>query len=228
MRRAARVLSVVVLTAAVVGGGASTVTAEPAAEVSPSRVAPGGTVTVAVSCDPLGGTAPEVMEATSQAFEDGMTELLLVEGNDDALSGPAYEGTALIVLPEDIEGVDTGSEGSAWTVDGTCPAAPGGQGKPWSATFTVSSQSGHPTPHPSKGGHTPPPSSHHSSHPSPACPEPKDTRCGTAVVQRGVRAGKGGAFAGSVPALVLGGLLIAGAVGGAVYRLRPKGSRPDA
>ncbi|MFF6779569.1 hypothetical protein [Streptomyces sp. NPDC012510] len=42
----------------------------------------------------------------------------------------------------------------------------------------------------------------------------------TAPVQRGVHAGDGGAFTDSVPALVAGGLLIAGALGAAVHRLR--------
>jgi hypothetical protein len=37
-----------------------------------------------------------------------------------------------------------------------------------------------------------------------------------------VRAGEGGSFSDSVPALVTGGLLIAGASGAAVYRLRRK------
>jgi hypothetical protein len=39
-------------------------------------------------------------------------------------------------------------------------------------------------------------------------------------VQRGVRAGGGGTFTDSVPALVIGGVLIAGACGAAVHRLR--------
>jgi hypothetical protein len=47
-------------------------------------------------------------------------------------------------------------------------------------------------------------------------------------VQHGVRAGEGGAFTDSVPALVAGGLLIAGAFGGAVYRLRRKIPARDA
>jgi hypothetical protein len=44
--------------------------------------------------------------------------------------------------------------------------------------------------------------------------------CGGDPEQHGVQAGTGGAFTDSVPALVAGGLLIAGAFGGAVYRLR--------
>ena len=40
------------------------------------------------------------------------------------------------------------------------------------------------------------------------------------TVQRGVRAGEGGVFTDSVPALVTGGVLIAGALGAAAHRLR--------
>ncbi len=46
------------------------------------------------------------------------------------------------------------------------------------------------------------------------------------MIQRGVRAGDGGAFTDSVPALVAGGLLIAGAFGAAVHRLRNRESDP--
>ncbi|MEU6543109.1 hypothetical protein [Streptomyces sp. NPDC046859] len=49
------------------------------------------------------------------------------------------------------------------------------------------------------------------------------------AVPGGVKAGQGGVFTDSVPALVGGGVLIAGAAGGAVYRLRrgtPAGRRP--
>ncbi|GAA2249400.1 hypothetical protein GCM10010145_16030 [Streptomyces ruber] len=42
------------------------------------------------------------------------------------------------------------------------------------------------------------------------------------AMDRGVRAGEGGAFTDSVPALAAGGLLVAGAVGAAVQRLRPR------
>ncbi|CAM5710180.1 hypothetical protein SPURM210S_03780 [Streptomyces purpurascens] len=47
------------------------------------------------------------------------------------------------------------------------------------------------------------------------------------MIQRGVRAGDGGAFTGnSVPALVAGGLLIAGVFGAAAHRLRNRESDP--
>ncbi|MER8012255.1 hypothetical protein [Streptomyces sp. NPDC094149] len=92
---------------------------------------------------------------------------------------------------------------SAWTVNGTCPAAPGGHGAAWSATFKVD-----------LGAHA-----------SRKCGEQQRTDgCGTAPVQRGVRAGEGGTFTDSVPALVAGGVLIAGALGAAAHRLRHRDS----
>ncbi|MGW2834481.1 hypothetical protein [Streptomyces sp. NPDC001286] len=95
---------------------------------------------------------------------------------------------------------------SAWTVNGTCPAAPGGHGAAWSATFKVDL----------------------GTHGSRTCGEQQRTDgCGTAPVQRGVRAGEGGTFTDSVPALVAGGVLIAGALGAAAHRLRHRDSRAD-
>ncbi|HLL33120.1 MAG TPA: hypothetical protein VK545_04330 [Streptomyces sp.] len=333
-------MSVVVLAGSAVGGGAAGALAEPAAEVSPSQAAPGATVTVSVTCDPLGGAAPDTIEATSMAFEDGLAELRLVSGKDDKTSPAVYRGTARIALPEDFAdgesvggepvgdepvgdepvgdesvtgedagdvpapGEDSASEpaagepeadepvaeepvveepvaekpvvdepasgepaagedpangsaadedaadadatladtagedgavedttaghatgrDSAWTVDGTCPAASGAEGKPWSATFTVpaSGSGGRGGGSDGSGG-----GSSGAVHSATPCPHPKDPGCGTAVVQRGVRAGAGGAFGVSVPALVVGGLLIAGALGAAAHRLYGKASGTD-
>ncbi|MFD5713542.1 hypothetical protein ACFWHW_24725 [Streptomyces pharetrae] len=241
-------MSVVVLAGVLAGGAASAALAEPAAEVGPAQAEPGGSVTVSVTCDPVGGSPPATLEAASQAFEDGLAELSLVGGQDGKTSGPAYRGTATIVLPEDsgAGAAHAGGEGSAWTVDGTCPAAHGEEGKPWSATFTVAQgggqgqgiQGGHSaSASPAQGGgqgqgiqggHSASASPTQGGgqgqglqggHSASPCPDPKDTGCGTAVVQRGVRAGEGGAFGVSVPALVLGGLLIAGALGAAAHRL---------
>ncbi|MFE7859632.1 hypothetical protein [Streptomyces sp. NPDC057403] len=92
---------------------------------------------------------------------------------------------------------------SAWTVNGTCPAPPGGRGAAWSATFKVDLGAGG----------------------TRRCAEKQRTDgCGTAPVQRGVRAGEGGTFTDSVPALVAGGVLIAGALGAAAHRLRHRDS----
>ncbi|MEV0169931.1 hypothetical protein AB0I00_02215 [Streptomyces sp. NPDC050803] len=201
MRRTVRALSVAALAGAALGVAAPSASADPAAEVSPATVQPGGSVTVSVTCDPVGGPAPTTMDATSQAFEEGTVALQKVPGNDEQAAGPAYRGTARIAPAADLES-GVGPD-SAWTVDGTCP---GGQGKPWSATFTVTRAAATARP----------------------CTEPHPDSCSGAVVQRGVRAGQGGAFTDSVPALVAGGVLIAGALGGAVYRLRRKAPAADA
>jgi hypothetical protein len=240
MRRTARVLSVVALTGAALTGAVPLVAAEPAAEVSPAAASPGGTITVSVSCDPVGGSPPATMDAASEAFEEGTVALHLVPGNDDPVSGPAYRGTAQIAPADALESEPAGlGPDTAWTVEGTCPAAPGGQGKAWSATFTVTKEGGatpHPCPEQSHGSGTPcPPPCPEQSHGSgtscpPPCPEapPHGTPCPPAPVQHGVRAGAGGAFTDSVPALVAGGLLIAGALGGAAYRLHRRIPSRDA
>ncbi|MYS91630.1 MULTISPECIES: hypothetical protein [Streptomyces] len=225
MRRTRHALSVAVLAGSALTGFAPVVAAEPAAEVSPATVEPGGTLTISVSCDPTGGPPPDTIDATSQAFDEGTVPLRKVTGNDDEVSGPAYRGTARIAPADNFEDdPDALGEDSAWTVDGTCPAAPGAEGKEWSATFTVAHGGG--------AHHKP---SHEPTHePSgrPCPDEPHDeprhhsTECGGAVVQRGVRAGDGGAFTDSVPALVAGGVLIAGAFGAAVHRLRHRESDP--
>ncbi|MFJ5302852.1 hypothetical protein [Streptomyces sp. NPDC088350] len=190
MRRTALALSVVALVGVVGGAAGPASAADPAAEVSPSSVRAGGSVTVSVSCEAIGGTAPDTVDASSQAFDDGTVPLQRVPGNDDRGAGAAYRGTARV---SDRDGV---GRDSAWTVDGTCPAPPGGQGRPWTATFSVERGEAQP------------------------CQELRGESCGAAVIERGVRAGEGGTFTDSVPALVAGGVLIAGACGGAVYRLR--------
>ncbi|MFF3350083.1 hypothetical protein [Streptomyces sp. NPDC002779] len=223
MRRRVRVLSALALGGVLLGFAASSAFAEPAAEVSPATAHPGGSITVSVTCDPTGGPAPATLDATSLAFEEETVALHKATGDD----GAAYRGTARIASAEELEGgVEPLGPDTAWTVEGTCPAAPGGQGKQWSATFTVA-----------KGGPTAPrpcPTEHH----TPSCPPTAVTphpcvtgghraSCPPAVVQRGVRAGEGGTFTDSVPALVAGGVLIAGALGGAVYRLRRTGRGAD-
>ena len=221
MRRTARLraLSVVLFALGVtLGLAVPSAFADPAAEVSPSSVTPGASVTVSVSCDPGGGTPPATLDATSQAFETSTVRLQLVPGNDDAVSGPAYSGTARVAADQALQdGAGGTGPDSAWTVDGTCPTADRAPGKAWSATFTVSRGSA------TDSGERRP------------CTEPRtDSRtpsstvtCGAAVIQRPVRAGQGGTFRDSVPALVAGGLLIAGAAAGAVYRLRRRAPAAD-
>jgi hypothetical protein len=224
MRRTARVLSAAALAGAALGAAASAASADPAAEVSPSNVSPGGSVTVSVSCDATSGPAPATLDATSQAFDDGTVQLQRVAGNDDAIAGPAYRGTARIAPAGDFQdrGPDAVTRDSAWTVDGTCPAAPGGQGKAWSATFTVTRGSGGG----GDGGGRTCAEPHAESHAETRA-EPRTEDCAAAPVQRGVQAGEGGTFTDSVPALVAGGVLIAGGLGAAAYRLRHRDAAMD-
>ncbi|MFD7433811.1 hypothetical protein [Streptomyces sp. NPDC059861] len=210
MRRSARVLSVLLIAGAALGGAVPLASAEPEAEVSPAAAQPDGTVTVAVVCDALTGTPPEVIEATSKAFAEGTVTLELVVDEETTSAGPLYRGSALL-LPESTFAADPATAGkeSAWSVDGTCPAvAAGGTGTAWSATFTV-------PPKAATGG-------------TPVCAEPKGW-CGSGPsIGHGVRAGAGGTFNDSVPALVAGGLLIAGAAGAAGHRLWRRDTRGDA
>ncbi|MGW5466891.1 hypothetical protein [Streptomyces chartreusis] len=143
MRRTARALSVAALTGVALGAPASAASADPAAEVSPGTVAPGGSVTVSVTCDALDGSAPATLQATSQAFEEGTVELKRAAGTGEKAAGPVYRGSARVPPAESFEGdPDAAGAESDWTVDGTCPAAAGGEGKEWSATFTVARESG--------------------------------------------------------------------------------------
>ncbi|MFJ8629789.1 hypothetical protein [Streptomyces sp. NPDC093568] len=304
MRRTVRALSLAALAGAALGTAASAASADPAAEVSPGTVAPGGSVTVSVSCDPLDGSAPATIDAVSQAFEDGTVELKRVSGNDEKAAGPAYHGTTRVPPAENSEGApDAAGPESAWTVDGTCPAAGEGEGKEWSAKFTVAHESGGagsgggggtesgkdgeaggesgdggaagwtaegggrtcPEPHAgrSEGGkeesdrktgtgsdqadpYADTTGTEQAEPPADATEPTEPTGpywdaggqasgqggsqwedCGGDVDQHGVQAGTGGVFTDSVPALVAGGLLIAGAFGGAAYRLRRRAPGAD-
>ncbi|ELP68197.1 hypothetical protein ACKI1I_05265 [Streptomyces turgidiscabies] len=224
MRRTARVLSVAALAGAALGAAASAVSADAAGEVNPRTVGPGGTVTVSVACEATGGTPPASIDAHSQGFEQGTVQLQQVPGNDDQVTGPAYSGTAKIAPAWSFEGDQNATAPAAeWSADGTCPGQAGGQGKAWKATFTVTRDgtgSGTGTcgtdPHGDyqNGDHENGDFQDVSSCPThTSAPTP-------APVQRGVAAGQGGAFTDSVPALVAGGVLITGAAGAAVHRLR--------
>ncbi|MER7561855.1 hypothetical protein ABTZ93_02690 [Streptomyces sp. NPDC097941] len=228
MRRTARLRALSVVLPALwitLGAAAPSAFADPAAEVSPSSVQPGGSVTVSVSCDPGTGTPPATLDATSEAFESQTVRLQLVPGNDDKVSGPAYSGTARVAAdPAPEDGVGSVGPDSAWTVDGTCPTADRAPGKAWSATFTITSGAGTDSSHrPCTEPRTEP----RSQPPVEPRTEPHTESCGTAVIQSPVHAGDGGSFTDSVPALVAGGLLIAGAAAGAVYRLRRKAPATD-
>jgi hypothetical protein len=132
-------------------------------------------------------------------------------GPDSVPGGVGPEAVPDAVGPESVpEAVEP--EDDTWTADGACPEASGAEGDepgdPWSGATTA--------PHQGSGTL------------APACPEPaaphggasaQKEPCGPAA-EHGVRAGAGGAFSDSVPALVAGGILMAGAFGGAAYRLR--------
>ncbi|MFD8740312.1 hypothetical protein ACFV06_36110 [Streptomyces sp. NPDC059618] len=369
MRRTARVLYATALAGAALGAAASGAVADPAAEVSPGSVEPGGTVTVTVSCDAIGGTPPDSIDASSQGFQEGKVQLHRVDGAGGSGAGAAsYSGTAHIssggpdqapdstgqgsdagrgfdelspgtlgsgasdasdaknsdaagaavaaaagpdavspaagspnaALPDaqaplpgagdpavpgasdpatdgedpvgpgtvgpdstgpddlgpdsvgpdtvpdpadpgtvgpdttdpgtagsgtvgpdragpdrsapdsttpDATAPDTGGADGRWNVGGVCPAPPGGHGKQWTASYAVG-----------RGA---------------TATRAPDDAAGTGTgagdrpptVQRGVEAGEGGVFTDSVPALVTGGVLIAGAVGAAVYQLRGRRRR---
>ncbi|MFD9327162.1 hypothetical protein [Streptomyces sp. NPDC060065] len=239
MRRTARVLSATALAGIALGAAASAASADPAAEVTPGSVEPGGTVTISVTCDAIGGAPPDFIDAISQGFEEGKVQLRRVAGNDggpgsdggagndgSVAAAAAYSGTARIPPGENPDsggaavgpgsgGVDAGPDGGSdagpdgggaavgreneWGVDGVCPVAPGGREKQWTAKYTVA-----------RGTAT-----------------ARGTVERPAPVQRGVRAGEGGAFTDSLPALIAGGALITGALGAAVYRLRNKDASAD-
>ncbi|MEV0440315.1 hypothetical protein AB0I84_07350 [Streptomyces spectabilis] len=165
-----------------------------AAEVTPARVAPGEQVTVSVACPATAATAPQTMDASSQAFEQGTVTLRRVPDQQHQNPGAAgYQGTARIASTTGFEdgGPNTAGPVSEWSVDGVCHDD--GQ---WQATFTVTRAAPGPS-------HTAP--SHTAS--APAAPH-------------GVRAGEGGTFTDSPVALAAGGVLVAGACAAAVHRLR--------
>ncbi|UUU26087.1 hypothetical protein [Streptomyces sp. DSM 40750] len=246
MRRRARVLSATALIGAVLGAAAPAAYADSAAEASPQTADPGGTLTISVACGPTGGPAPESIDASSQAFEQGTVTLQRLPGDDDSGGGPSYEGTAKIAPAADFEvGPDEAGSPTEWGVDGTCPTAPGGEAEQWNTIFNVS-QGGEehdPTDQPThqptdepdyqlneldyqpthEPDHQPNEPDYQPTHQPEHQPTHQPTHHSphhTAPVQHGVHAGGGGAFTDSVPALVAGGLLIAGALGAAVHRLR--------
>ncbi|RSN61880.1 hypothetical protein DMH12_07015 [Streptomyces sp. WAC 04229] len=207
-----------------------------AAEVSPADVTPGGTVTVSVSCAPTGGSAPATLDATSLAFDEGTVELRKVEGEGGTGAGPAYRGTARIAAAEDF-GSEADAEGAEedWTVDGSCPDEAGGEGDPWSATMNVpgatagESGTAKPACPPSTAPHGDKPAHGTPCATEPPCPgtaaphgesAEAGRSCGGGKAEHGVRAGAGGTFSDSVPALAAGGVLIAGACAAAAHRLR--------
>ncbi|MEY2246036.1 hypothetical protein AB8A21_24420 [Streptomyces sp. BF23-18] len=134
MRRTARVLYATALAGAALGAAASGAAADPAAEVSPGSVEPGGTVTVTVSCDAIGGTLPDVIDASSQGFQEGKVQLHRVEGADPGAAGAAsYSGTAHIASGEPDRAAGSATDGSG-TGRGFDEVSPGADGSGASAS----------------------------------------------------------------------------------------------
>ncbi|MFE2303873.1 hypothetical protein ACFXAW_37430 [Streptomyces sp. NPDC059445] len=110
--------------------------------------------------------------------------------------GPAATAPGKEVPDEAAPG--TGGGDGRWNVGGVCPAPPGGHGKQWTASYSVGR--------------------------GPTATHVPDSGTGTVAAEpptgrQGVHAGEGGVFTDSVPALVAGGVLIAGALGAAAHRL---------
>ncbi|MER6123946.1 hypothetical protein ABT173_15065, partial [Streptomyces sp. NPDC001795] len=156
MRRSARVLSAAALAGAALGAVAPPAFADPSADVSPRSAAPGGEVTVSVTCDAVSGALPEFIEAVSQGFEGGKVRLNRADGNGGrgegtagraggvagrrrATTGVRYSGTARIPADGPVDTVAglAGRE-AEWGVEGRCPVAPGSREMPWKASFSVS------------------------------------------------------------------------------------------
>ncbi|MCL6669035.1 hypothetical protein M8J74_11530 [Streptomyces panaciradicis] len=164
----------------------------------PDAVGPDTVPTDAAAADALGpDTVPTDAAGSGDVTPDPAAPDAAVP------DGTAPDGTAPDAVGPGAVPPGSVTADSAWTVNGTCPAPPGGRGAAWSATFKVDLGAGG----------------------TRRCAEKQRTDgCGTAPVQRGVRAGEGGTFTDSVPALVAGGVLIAGALGAAAHRLRHRDS----
>jgi len=283
MRRSARVLSATALAGAALGIAAPAASADPAAEVTPRSVAPGGTVSISVSCDTTGGPPPDSIEAGSQGFEDGKVQLRRVDGNEDSTAGAAYTGTARIPpAGTSDDGPDAVGPQSELGVDGLCPVAPGGKEKQWTTSFNVArdgttggDQDGTGGDQDGTGGDQGGTGGDEggvtgrdqggtggdeggatggdqggvtgrdqggtggdeggvtggdqggTGRDQGGTTGGREPVAPPVGVQHGVRAGGGGAFTASVPALVTGGILVAGACGAAVYRLRRGGPSTD-
>ncbi|WP_282082721.1 hypothetical protein [Streptomyces tendae] len=164
------------------------------------------------------------------------------EGPTDTGGAAGTEGTEDSAETEDWAGTeDAAGVAEDWTVDGACPDASGAEGgDPWSATMSVPEESGAGAATGTGPGQpacreTATPRAGTSTHGTPcaptkpACPETTAPRgepatrgavCAGGTAEHGVQAGTGGTFGDSVPALVAGGVLIAGACGAAAHRLR--------
>ncbi|MFF3888570.1 hypothetical protein [Streptomyces sp. NPDC001914] len=160
---------------------------------------PGAVAPDALSPDSFGPDAvgPDAV-APDDLGADGVGPDTVPEPVSPDAVGPATTAPGTVAPDEASPG--TGGADGRWNVGGVCPAPPGGHGKQWTASYAVA-RGATATHVPDSGSDT-----------GPAGRPP--------TVQRGVHAGEGGVFTDSVPALVAGGLLIAGALVAAGSRLR--------
>ncbi|MET9746043.1 hypothetical protein ACFV4X_08445 [Streptomyces ardesiacus] len=194
-----------------------------------------GTVTLRKVADDGGTASGPTYRGTARVATAG--DFAAEPGDPGAADPEGAVGTEDWAEPEESAGA-----ADDWTVDGACPDASGGEGgAPWSTTMKVPEESGAGA---DAGAGTGKPACRETTAPraggdthgtpcaptKPACPEPtaaphdgsasRGTPCGGGTAEHGVQAGTGGTFGDSVPALVAGGLLIAGACGAAAHRLR--------
>ena len=103
------------------------------ADATPRLVEPGRTVTVLVSCDPVEGSIPGGIEATSPAFVGEVAQLERVSADEeDPRGGPAYRGRAKISDEAEFDTSRAASRTSEWDVAGLCPG-----GEQWTAAFRI-------------------------------------------------------------------------------------------
>ncbi|MFE2530611.1 hypothetical protein [Streptomyces sp. NPDC059371] len=166
--------------------------------LGPDSVGPGSVGPGSVGPDPVGPDAvgPDAV-GPDDLGPDSVGPDTVPEPVSPDTVGPAF--TAPGTVGPDEAAPDPGGADGRWNVGGVCPAPPGGHGKQWTASYSVARGD--------TATHGP------------------DSGTGTGAAERppvgrrGVHAGEGGVFTDSVPALVTGGLLIAGALGATAHRL---------
>ncbi|MFG2884277.1 hypothetical protein ACGFYV_18605 [Streptomyces sp. NPDC048297] len=231
MRRTARALSVAVLAGAALVIPGPAAYADPAAEATPGPLQPGGPASAPAACGPSTGPAPQAHEATPQAFEDHTMSLRRSPGSADCSAGTdgqdkAWSPDAAGEGEGDEEG-DGQDQGSFQDEDSEDAGAGQGQGQDRGQEQDEgegagagqgqdrSQEQGEGQDEGQGQGHE-------------ECADSHSGDCAPASVQHGVEAGAGGSFNDSVPALVIGGALIATACGGGAYRLYGRRRSPQA
>jgi hypothetical protein len=170
--------------------------------------------TLTVARDSGGGDSGGGGEGAEGGDKEGGDGIGGIGGTDDIGGTEATEATEATEGTEGTEGTEA-TEATEGTEGGK--VGPGGGGRPCAEAHSDGTQPHPGVPHEAEPQQTQQEEGN-GGHPDATAAHPDD--CASAVTERGVRAGAGGAFTDSVPALVAGGLLIAGALGGAVYRLR--------